>query len=205
MLILEFQRSLEINQGISASSHIFALREWAERVCLVIRDMIEPGQQAGLQRAPISLATLSVLVRAIEKCDRYFWAEPQNLIARFHFNEVLRFLGESANLTAGDTNWRPDVTNYARLMLAGPEDKEAVLMDVYFLVILPRVAEAFDRESIGASSSTDGVMPAHAVDGWCTLVFRMLCWLLLHDFDKEDFQIADLSGIFGDETPVYIR
>ncbi|KAK4233690.1 hypothetical protein C8A03DRAFT_38584 [Achaetomium macrosporum] len=38
---------------------------------------------------------------------------------------------------------------------------------------------------------------------WCTLVLRMLCWLLLHDFNKKDVQIAK-SELLGSRLPVYI-
>lgn len=38
---------------------------------------------------------------------------------------------------------------------------------------------------------------------WCTIVFRMLCWLLLHDFHKKDVQISK-SELFGSRLPVYI-
>ncbi|KAK7698294.1 hypothetical protein SLS64_012659 [Diaporthe eres] len=38
---------------------------------------------------------------------------------------------------------------------------------------------------------------------WCTLVFRMLCWLLLHDFHKKDVQISK-SELYGSRLPVYI-
>ena len=38
---------------------------------------------------------------------------------------------------------------------------------------------------------------------WCTLVFRMLVWLLLHDFDKNDVQISK-SELMGSRLPVYI-
>ncbi|KAJ1325471.1 hypothetical protein MN608_08664 [Microdochium nivale] len=40
-------------------------------------------------------------------------------------------------------------------------------------------------------------------DIWCTLIFRMLCWLLLHDFHKEDVQIPK-SELLGSRLPVYI-
>lgn len=38
---------------------------------------------------------------------------------------------------------------------------------------------------------------------WCTLVFRMMCWLLLHDFNKKDVQISK-SELYGSRLPVYI-
>lgn len=40
-------------------------------------------------------------------------------------------------------------------------------------------------------------------DIWCTLVFRMLCWLLLHDFHKEDMQLPK-GELLGSRLPVYI-
>ncbi|RYO76710.1 hypothetical protein DL766_004158 [Monosporascus sp. MC13-8B] len=38
---------------------------------------------------------------------------------------------------------------------------------------------------------------------WCALVFRMLCWLLLHDFHKNDVQLSK-SELLGSRLPVYI-
>lgn len=46
-------------------------------------------------------------------------------------------------------------------------------------------------------------LESDASDVWCTLVFRMLCWLLLHDFNKKDVQIAK-SELLGSRLPVYI-
>jgi len=39
---------------------------------------------------------------------------------------------------------------------------------------------------------------------WCTLVLRMLCWLLLHDFHKKDVQEFPKSELLGSRLPVYI-
>lgn len=46
-------------------------------------------------------------------------------------------------------------------------------------------------------------LETHASNIWCTLVFRMLCWLLLHDFHKKDVQISK-SELLGSRLPVYI-
>lgn len=40
-------------------------------------------------------------------------------------------------------------------------------------------------------------------DIWCTLVFRMICWLMLHDFNKLDVQVSK-SELLGSRMPVYI-
>lgn len=70
-----------------------------------------------------------------------------------------------------------------------------------------------------AASPRDGQPPAvtfalfdHSVaeqivtydDIWCTLVFRMICWLMLHDFSKSDQQIPR-SELLGSRMPVYIE
>ncbi|KAK4139107.1 uncharacterized protein C8A04DRAFT_33435 [Dichotomopilus funicola] len=47
------------------------------------------------------------------------------------------------------------------------------------------------------------MLEAEASAIWCTLVFRMLCWLLLHDFNKKDVQVAK-SELLGSRLPVYI-
>ncbi|KAL0933825.1 modin [Colletotrichum truncatum] len=38
---------------------------------------------------------------------------------------------------------------------------------------------------------------------WYTLVFRMICWLMLHDFDKRDVQVPN-SDLMGNRQPVFI-
>ncbi|PHH62303.1 hypothetical protein CDD81_7291 [Ophiocordyceps australis] len=40
-------------------------------------------------------------------------------------------------------------------------------------------------------------------DVWCVLIFRMICWLMLHDFNKQDVQIGK-SELLGSRMPVYI-
>ncbi|KAK0710302.1 hypothetical protein B0T26DRAFT_679596 [Lasiosphaeria miniovina] len=42
-----------------------------------------------------------------------------------------------------------------------------------------------------------------ATEIWCTLIFRMLCWLLLHDFHRKDVQLPK-SELLGSRLPVYI-
>jgi hypothetical protein len=40
-------------------------------------------------------------------------------------------------------------------------------------------------------------------DVWCTLVLRMICWLMLHDINKQDVQLSK-SELLGSRMPVYI-
>lgn len=39
---------------------------------------------------------------------------------------------------------------------------------------------------------------------WCTLVFRMVCWLMLHNFNKKDVQLPK-SELYGSRMPIYIE
>lgn len=38
---------------------------------------------------------------------------------------------------------------------------------------------------------------------WCMLMFRMLCWLRLHDFHRKDIQVSK-SDVYESRMPVYI-
>ncbi|RDA86940.1 hypothetical protein CP532_1855 [Ophiocordyceps camponoti-leonardi (nom. inval.)] len=45
--------------------------------------------------------------------------------------------------------------------------------------------------------------PVSYDDVWCVLIFRMICWLMLHDFDERDVQV-NKSELLGSRMPVYI-
>ncbi|KAK4153803.1 hypothetical protein C8A00DRAFT_14990 [Chaetomidium leptoderma] len=57
------------------------------------------------------------------------------------------------------------------------------------------------QQYLGMDITTSLESEASAI--WCTLVLRMLCWLLLHDFNKKDVQIAK-SELLGSRLPVYV-
>ncbi len=97
-------------------------------------------------------------------------------------------------------------------------------MDLYFTVLLPRVISQTALTLKKAKATTAPAMTTHsheipspqllssetviterqATDVWCTLVLRMLCWLLLHDFHNKDVQCGNKSGLLGSRIPVYI-
>ncbi|KAK3948704.1 hypothetical protein QBC32DRAFT_364834 [Pseudoneurospora amorphoporcata] len=73
---------------------------------------------------------------------------------------------------------------------------------------IPRASRTADQPPV--SPTTPALAPeqfteaeAEAETIWCTLIFRMLCWLQLHDFDKKDIQFAK-SELRGNRLPVYI-
>lgn len=63
-------------------------------------------------------------------------------------------------------------------------------------------ASSNDMEEDDDVQSLADEQVSHA-DIWCTLVFRMICWLMLHDFNKMDVQLPK-SELRGSRMPVYI-
>jgi hypothetical protein len=58
-------------------------------------------------------------------------------------------------------------------------------------------------EQPARSSRSLAYETVHHDDIWCTLVFRMICWLMLHDFNKLDVQVPK-SELLGSRMPVYV-
>jgi hypothetical protein len=88
-------------------------------------------------------------------------------------------------------------------------NKEDALLSYYFNVIRRFVIG--DRQGLNAkveilsASEKEQIWSEreHRNIIWIALVFRMLCWLLLHDFDKSDVKIVP-SDLKGSRMPVYI-
>ncbi|CZT02194.1 probable Modin [Rhynchosporium agropyri] len=72
-------------------------------------------------------------------------------------------------------------------------NKEEALMNYYFTKIRPAV--------VGTEEKKDGEEDRNTI--WIALIFRMLCWFLLHDFDKADAKIVP-SDLKGSRMPIYI-
>lgn len=77
--------------------------------------------------------------------------------------------------------------------------KEEALLNYYFDNIRPTVT---GKLLPNGDKPTDEDIDKRTII-WVSLIFRMLCWFLLHDFQKEDVMIvpADLKG---SRMPVYI-
>ncbi|TVY83380.1 hypothetical protein LSUE1_G001256 [Lachnellula suecica] len=77
-------------------------------------------------------------------------------------------------------------------------NKEELLLEYYFNTVRPAV--------LGRQDTNQGPLTIEEEQKntiWVSLIFRMLCWLLLHDFDKADVKMvgADLKG---SRMPVYV-
>jgi hypothetical protein len=78
--------------------------------------------------------------------------------------------------------------------------KEEIFVDHYFTVIRRDVLKnrrPSEAPHIGKSINDE------KTSIWITLLFRMLYWLLLHDFDRVDLKIVPLD-LRGSRMPVYI-
>ncbi|KAJ8126010.1 hypothetical protein O1611_g7627 [Lasiodiplodia mahajangana] len=104
-----------------------------------------------------------------------------------------------------------------------PWEIEKRLMKIYFEKIRP-IATTIDKSFIeiwandnpdqpaGDSGLKEGSrpdIPTELEDGdavvlWCALVLRMICWLSLHNFDRDDVQI-EKDGVMGSRMVVYLE
>lgn len=160
---------------------------------------------------------LDVVHESIDLVDARLTDEPwrPNLVrlVRLHLQEVLRHLNDAHSPTVSG------VASFSGLNSASPVEKEQQFMDVYFDTILPAIVGPVATTMEGDADNGHGPVPptpsspmfpkqpldqAQAAELWCTLVFRMLCWLMLHDFHKKDVQISR-SELLGSRLPVYIN
>lgn len=142
---------------------------------------------------------LNSLHKALRICDENLMpaqTDVRKILAR-HIQIVLLLLN-SRNLDAttkhGEEAEPEGVSAFNKLNSAPEGDKEKQLIDIYFKHVLPEIRGG-DESIPGFETNTDM---------WCTLVFRSLCWLSLHDFHKNDKQPKGKSELMGSRVPVYI-
>ncbi|KZL82590.1 modin [Colletotrichum incanum] len=129
--------------------------------------------------------------------------------------------GASPVVTASEESKevQKEISLLQKLDTASSSERHSVLAEIYLFSVRKRVIEVVCKQIIddkvrrerGARSivSTASGEPQHydqeqhVNDVWCMLVFRMMCWLLLHDFHGKDIQV-EKSDVFGSRLPVYI-
>jgi len=103
-------------------------------------------------------------------------------VMRSHF-QVLLALANPGPRETHDINGCDPGPNFQDLDSTEPENKEAVLMEIYFCTVFPQVISCRGRQ------------PLHlTIEIWVILVFRMLCWLSLHDFHPDDVYVDELEA-----------
>ncbi|KAF6817830.1 modin [Colletotrichum sojae] len=117
---------------------------------------------------------------------------------------------------------KKEISLLQQLDSASSSERHGVLVEIYLFSVRRRVVEVVWRQlrheehrrqrggagarSIASEASAEPlpkVLEQQISDAWCMLVFRMICWLLLHDFHGKDVQV-EKSDVFGSRMPVYI-
>ncbi|KAL6863704.1 hypothetical protein J3F83DRAFT_745326 [Trichoderma novae-zelandiae] len=206
-------------------------------------------------------------------------------VVRHHIQDLVRLLNQPEDQTSDTLSVRfdmpppspnrprPPLRRFEDMDAAGPDDRQDILMDVYFDVIRPHVVSTAQNSTVrrtslvgvppelgrpraGSIRSNTSLLPPNSPiesvteraehstkevtidhregqleisipvqnnadsedarsgvsladldvthnDVWCTLVFRMVCWLMLHNFNKKDVQLPK-GELLGSRMPVYI-
>ncbi|KAM0429257.1 hypothetical protein ACHAPT_006471 [Fusarium lateritium] len=176
---------------------------------------------------------LNHLRTGIQICDDFFEPPTFSLVRkvlRLHIQEVLNILNEKkekATTTKENTKKDGEDDEEGPITIEDIDstfanEKETLLIQMYFETVRQSVARIFSeqdnkskqrrarRGSVSSGKTADaGIKPPEPVSElqineiWCTLVFRMLCWLQLHEFHKMDIQVSK-SDAYASRIPVYI-
>ncbi|KAF4989773.1 hypothetical protein FDECE_14597 [Fusarium decemcellulare] len=149
-------------------------------------------------------------------------------VVRVHIQEIMAILHEK---NEADDSTKKDTTDEALddapitirdIDKASADEKESLLIQMYFERVRPNVVRIVGKHGLlskhararqdsfasGKVSNANSKPAKNYTDrdvneAWCTLVFRMLCWLQLHDFHKMDIQLSK-SDAYASRIPVYI-
>ncbi|RYP84712.1 hypothetical protein DL770_005164 [Monosporascus sp. CRB-9-2] len=168
-----------------------------------------------------TVAILDALHHSLDSVDSFLTKTVQEYLVcgvlRVHFETVLHLMNDS-------NGKRP----FDGLNKDTPEHRQIQFIDIYFDEVRPEAVRSAPKRKFTTPTSAgmNAVSPPPAANGdddiqslvarstgfegddklntiWCALVFRMLCWLLLHDFHKNDVQLSK-SELLGSRLPVYI-
>jgi len=181
VLMNEFQDNLKplLDEEANPSSQLKVILHAWQRLLPVWQD----------SDSKIDIDLREVVHSAIKTCTAYLQALPLPSVTQVTGTHLITVIHQLA-----------DVDSY----LGSQEcNKESNFMRHYFNNIRPRVC-GYDTEP-GSPKVADASneKKRERNDIWVTLMFRMCCWFLLHDFDKDDvFSLP--SHLKGSRLPVYI-
>ena len=174
----EFQaklRSLVVAKSIDSSLEIDSIFEHWSKIQVFWRD----------DESNFDIDVREALHDALDASTTYLRNKDSKVIIRViasHLNAVIQSLDElEPQLSELDAK------------------KEEVFVEHYFDTIRPIVIKNRRSETPNVSKAVNDERNSI----WITLVFRMLYWLLLHDFDRVDLKIVP-SDLKGSRMPVYI-
>ena len=148
--------------------------------------------------------------RAGRKFEELSAASPedrQRLFMDIYFTEILhevkkRAASSFSKMTFYHTNHHHQRSPSEELLMASSPTTARLLQPPDVTSGDPSDAESDTGGGVSEAAKAKYHEP-NAASIWCVLIFRMLCWLTLHDFDKGDLQISK-SELLGSRLPVYI-
>ncbi|KAH0493365.1 hypothetical protein TgHK011_000038 [Trichoderma gracile] len=168
--------------------------------------------------ATTPLHRIAHLRAGIELCDSYLGEVDIGMVfqvIRVHIQEVLGMLNEK---TSSDELAGPGLTNGGQKLAitisdidsASVDEKHHLLAQIYYGSIRNSVIQTVYKQRSQYSQKTSAEMADSETKVkrdinmiWCTLIFRMLYWLQLHNFHKKDIQV-DKGDAYDSRIPVYI-
>lgn len=161
-----------------------------------------------LTRSAYSPLFLNLLHDTIDQTDNILSGNryPQDAILAVmscHIQEVLGLLNlarEDVKFQEGASDTSRGVSSFDELLEIPLERREREFIRMYFSQVQKKVLSGV---VFGDLSRSQELMDASGQNIWCILVTRMICWLLLHDFNKRDIQIFK-SDLINSIQPVYI-
>jgi hypothetical protein len=192
--------------------------------------LVRTLDQDKLSRTPgYSMPLLDILHDILDRCDDFIRQSNRDIVRiviREHFQEVLKLINAEEGVTNeddGSVGTRDQrLEHFGALTAVGPELREDVFMDIYFYKVAYQVRgraviqyrrsqatqyapgyDGYETPSLDTPSLDTPSLELQVSTIWCTLVLRMMCWLMLHDFNVKDVQIPK-SELLGSRLPVYI-
>ncbi|KAL7809432.1 hypothetical protein V8C26DRAFT_411693 [Trichoderma gracile] len=168
--------------------------------------------------ATTPLHRIAHLRAGIELCDSYLGEVDIGMVfqvIRVHIQEVLGMLNEK---TSSDELAGPGLANGGQKLAitisdidsASVDEKHHLLAQIYYRSIRNSVIQTVYKQRSQYSQKTSAEMADSETKVkrdinmiWCTLIFRMLYWLQLHNFHKKDIQV-DKGDAYDSRIPVYI-
>lgn len=198
------------------SDQISEILDW----CDDIAEKVEKPPNGSIHTNISGTATadrIAHLRGGIELCDQYLKGVDMVMIyqvVRVHIQEVLGMLNQKQGDEPEDETH--DSIHISDFDSATVDEKHHLLARLYCKSVRLNVIETVykQRSQYNQKANTVVAISEDIADSeattkreinkiWCTLIFRMLHWLQLHDFHKKDIQISK-GDAYESRTPVYI-
>lgn len=169
----------------------FLLRDARKTKILLIKNILACHIQGVLYQMNEPLLFGEGLPRhtRFEKIDSAPLVERENQTMELYFKEILPTVIRQVDPAAIAAKWR--------------DEDRISLKSLRIGSLTSADSDNGDSERLIADVTEETMPSAGVKDIWCALVLRMICWLMLHDFDRLDIQVPK-SELHGSQMPVYI-